>query len=468
VVWTGKGLVAAGRDYFSLTSPDGITWTEHQADIPFKILSMTWTGTELVAVGSIGWTYRSADGITWTEEQLPSSWDINAVIKAGNRLLAFGVNGTIRSSTDGIQWTFVSRGTESDLYGVAWSGKTLVVVGQDGTILTSKDGVAWTEKQTDEFFHWRAVVWNGAYFTAVGTDGTISTSPDGETWTPRVSGVVNDLFGIAWTGTKLVAVGWEGTIITSSDGIAWSKQVSGTQTHLEGVAWSGGTLVAMGHDYRDPDAALLLTSPDGATWTLRKNAALPDFNYLTSGENRFLAISYGELAGSSPDGVNWTVDTTFANLSSAVWTGKQWVPAPGATHTGGAFGAAPWLYSHSVGDMDFLSMAWTGELAVAVGESGAILTAPLEGLPIRRGVAARTSIGLRFLPHRLIVTSPPEGWSAGAKAELLTPQGISIRGPESINAREIIFSTDGLAPGMYLFRSKSAGRPWIKSLVIGR
>jgi len=58
-------------------------------------------------------------------------------------------------------------------------------------------------------------------------------------------------------------VGDAGIIVTSPDGISWTSRSSGTTNSLTSVSFGGGEYVAVGA------SGMILTSNDGITWTSR-------------------------------------------------------------------------------------------------------------------------------------------------------------------------------------------------------
>ena len=61
-------------------------------------------------------------------------------------------------------------------------------------------------------------------------------------------------------------------ILTSPDGITWTEQISGTSNNLENVIFENGSFLAVGY------SGTILTSPDGITWTERDSGKS---NYLS-------------------------------------------------------------------------------------------------------------------------------------------------------------------------------------------
>jgi len=88
-----------------------------------------------------------------------------------------------------------------------------------------------------------------AYSTSVS-----SGSGAGTTWTLRVSGF-NDPKSVTYENGLFVVVGWNGAILTSPDGANWTVGPSLTKGWLSGVIYSNNIFVAVGK-YR-----IILTSP---------------------------------------------------------------------------------------------------------------------------------------------------------------------------------------------------------------
>src|SRR5208283_803656 len=169
------------------------------------------------------------------------------------------------------------------------------------------------------------------------------------------------LFDITYSSGQFVAVGvafavnaidgivtWSDIIQTSPDGITWTSHVlpagtSGTSiaesAGLNGVTYGNGQFVAVGTSYNvngngsDTWSDVILTSPDGITWT---SAALPsgtcgtstnssvteaglygvtygngqfvavgEYLITTSGANNSTTTTWSDVILTSPDGSTW-------------------------------------------------------------------------------------------------------------------------------------------------------------------
>lgn len=231
------------------------------------------------------------------------------------------------------------------------------------------------------------VVWSGTQFVAVGEAGTVLTSPNGETWTSRSSGTANSLLAVAWAGGKFVAVGGNsGTALTSSDGITWTKQdlsginLGGLPWILSGVASSGTQFAAVGTVSGFSASEVILTSPDGVTWTARSYMATAHagLRAIASSGTRFVAVGGSGEILSSADGITWTAQssgTTFG-LDSVVWSGTQFVVGG----DGGTVLTSPdgltWSSRTSATGNSLSAMAWTGAQFVGAGPAGTLVSSP--------------------------------------------------------------------------------------------
>jgi hypothetical protein len=199
-------------------------------------------------------------------------------------------------------------------------------------------------------------------------------------WIARTSGVRANafLYSVILADNQLVAVGGDGDvgggsiILTSPDGITWTKRSPSLPAGIffNSVAWTGNQLVAMG----TPDT--ILTSPNGVTWTKRNTRVIDEFRSVTwTGTQLVAAGLYGGIA-TSPDGVTWAaqVSGTTVHLASIVWMGNQLV----AVGDNGIILTSPnginWTVRNSGTTGNLSSIMWANNQLVAVGD--VIITSP--------------------------------------------------------------------------------------------
>ena len=338
-------FVAVGGDY-SLTSPDGITWTITSSNnIPSK--DVIYANNLFVAVGAIDMLHSiniktSTDGITWTSRSSGSVNDLNGITYANNLFVAVGSE--IVTSPDGITWT--SRMTNiTQLYSVIYAKGMFEAVG-NGRIFTSVDGITWDIVNRGSFIYYD-IIYKNEYFTAVGNKGEIAVSPDCINWNIKTrtnanvsinditfgngiyvaltsvinQGLItsNDLY--TWTSRDttpyfrriifakdiFVVIGDSGRIKTSSDGITWTTRTSNTNKNLFNIVFVNNLFVVVGSE------GAILTSPDGITWTSQTSGINDTLRGIAYGFNTFVAVGYSNTSAvilTSTDGISWTSRTT--------------------------------------------------------------------------------------------------------------------------------------------------------------
>ncbi len=187
---------------------------------------------------------------------------------------------------------------------------------------------------------------NGVY-VAVGLDDSVSTSSDTVTWTTR-----SDIAGaqswtsVAYGNNVFVAVGVAGpdsrggerVIMTSPDGITWTARnvADGATNFFTSITFGSGVFVAVQSDQASSET--VYTSPDGITWTSHAApAGSASWIEVAFGGSQFVAVgasgNYGERENcyimSSPDGANWTCRSLPAGadsfVSSLAYGNGMWV-----------------------------------------------------------------------------------------------------------------------------------------------
>ena len=241
--------------------------------------------------------------------------------RSGGQYVAVGANGTVMTTRDLANWTVQTSGVGHRLNSVAGSGSRFVAIGDnssgEGVVITSTDGASWTVS-----------------YTTGACQGTVCSAP-------------SMLSKVIWTGTRFVAVGQErispsegspgvyALILTSPDGLTWTQQAArtillgqpsvGPESGMKSVAWSGGLLVTVGMGPDDYPAAW--TSADAETWTRRTVPGYFGQNLrdVTWGLGKFVAVGWGGTPAvfSSSDGIIWQANSGGAPLSAmnAVTTG---------------------------------------------------------------------------------------------------------------------------------------------------
>ncbi len=135
------------------------------------------------------------------------------------------------------------------------------------------------------------------------------------------------LRSVAWGNGTYVAVSWHSVIVTSPDGTTWTRRVASADDYFQSVVFGGGQFVVVGM------GGAILTSPDGTTWTARESGFQPyAYDSVTWGAGRFVAVGlegFGSTRWSvatSVDGVKWQhVSGGGGVLKGVAWGNGQFV-----------------------------------------------------------------------------------------------------------------------------------------------
>lgn len=239
-----------------------------------------------VGAGALGSsaTYSGAtvgDTLVWAPVSLPAIGlgMVKCVVSTpAGVLLAAGEKAAVFTSTDGKNWTTRANAFENlaSVNGLAYNNGRFIAVSALPNITwasAGEDGVPgpWSNATNVNLISvesYRSITAFGTNeFALCGIRGVIRTSTGrGTRWLAvrPLELEEPDLLGIAWDGKKtLVCVGKKGRILTSTNGeaSAWSMQDWTGGANLNAVGWTGYEFIVAG------DGGLVLTSPDGTTWS---------------------------------------------------------------------------------------------------------------------------------------------------------------------------------------------------------
>ena len=355
-----------GRTGNVYTSSDGIAWTSQDICIDGPIIGVGG-GNGVFYSTDGGWFYQSRDGATWTRTPQPSycricqdiavgagtavtidcqrriltcnpasgEWSVSAMsapmvpetIQFVNGIFIAAGGGEIMTSPDGVAWTVVLSGATAPgtwIHDIAWTGSEWLSIGGTGY-------VDWWVRDPH--------LQNGSAFRVV---PTVLASTNTTTWVHRDWTEANFLATVygeqAGPGGKglFVAAGFQGVLVTSPDGITWTPRNSNTHLDITTVAYGNGVFVAFATDTVNPNAVCQeLRSEDGVTWTATTltpsagNVAANinnSINRVTFGNDRFVAVGGSSTANGaagssavlvSSDGLTWSAGIPNTQLPIA-------------------------------------------------------------------------------------------------------------------------------------------------------
>jgi hypothetical protein len=236
----GDGVfLAAG--WQTLTSPDGKTWGPVVNPHDNWFGALTYASSMWVAVGGYGMRLTSPDGVTWTNHSIDTiaSHPHGCLVVATAPITAFVAcndMGQRSYSPDGVTWKYSTGATDVMSSQVTFGNG--VVVGTDGTtmVLSRDAGSTWTKGATLDVAGGGMVFAQG-HFTILATD-FVYTSNDGSTWAKNPAKGIRPGVLAFGDGTYVAIVNGH-QFQRSSNGITWDAPVDDTSkiNSLEWVAF---------------------------------------------------------------------------------------------------------------------------------------------------------------------------------------------------------------------------------------
>ena len=361
------------------------TWTRaFPALTGNQLTQVTFANNAFLVTGWNGTLLRSSDGTNWTNENLAPGVNLGQWFSDGKKSFITsepaniqGSWGAYMYSEDGTTWTYTNP-TELTFmtYGVASNNAgTYVMVGRSETsgskaydIAYSTDGKKWTitrpfgySSDPPDLLN---VQWINNQFVSCGQSGGLMYSADGITWMWEFTGVQSTLSNLVWNGSQYLVVGGMDTVLTSPDLQKWTKHVVGANTDFHQIIWDGSRYIGYTDHLSNNDVESMMTSTDGATWTITPTNQPHNLYSLAFGNGKYVAVgSYGTIA-TSPDGLTWSVvnEPTGHTLYSVNTNGSQFLAIGSDRQTYHSNNGSDWVSSMIkpyVYNTSFATMLWS-------------------------------------------------------------------------------------------------------------
>lgn len=169
----------------------------------------------------------------------------------------------------------------------------------------------------------------------------------------------------------------KGIVMTSPDGEAWTLRRSGTDVFLYGMAYGKKSFVVVG-----ARGTIVQGAMDGKTWTIRQSGVLSDLWAVTFARGIFVAVGSAGTVTTSPDGTTWTkrANMTPYALKNIMYGKDNFVTIGENGFIFNSKDGINWTRRPSQYTGHLLGMAYAKKTFVAVGTDGKILTSGDDGV----------------------------------------------------------------------------------------
>ncbi|MBN2506218.1 MAG: hypothetical protein JXQ71_05940 [Verrucomicrobia bacterium] len=414
--------VAVGDNGSIYTTTDGTNWTQAASGTAEWLRGVAFGNGAFVAVGENGTVRRSTSGTTWNHVAVSTTNHLNRIRYLGNgtsgQFITVGDGGAalaLASAQGSSGWTSLASGTTNNLFDVAVNDTGTLLVGDQEIRFQAAGESTWTNHITSlptnappAWTYLSAWGATNAFLVAGRTgmllEGSRTNNASLYAWQPLPFSSHAWLWDLTVQNSLHVAVGDLATILTSLDGVLWAREVvpgPTTNTVLLGVGGTTNLLLAAGNAgqvfiSRAGLTNLTVTNLVGTNLVITNTtfntlgvvwSPLPPFTSnnlqgVAALSNRFVLSGARGSIYTSPDGSNWTAQTTPTTnfLSSVVALPEGWIATgdhgtllragPDAvTWSPVSLATTNWLYRARC----------AGNRLVVVGQDGTICTADPDG-----------------------------------------------------------------------------------------
>lgn len=229
-------------------------------------------------------------------------------------------------------------------------GAGVLIIMGFGELYTSPDGINWTSR-TVPAGYWSEAYRVGSYIlvpnqdTSSSTDWALYSADNGATWTPIPDSDlpvdVRGFCGVATNGTDVVMVGLpnsETGAITTDVTAPWTAFTGDVLENWDSVIWVSALGLYIAHSQTPTYSAdVIMTSPDGVTWTVRSTPSMDRYwgSRMAWNGSRLVLVGRDSMTNdtvilTSTNGTTWTeVDPGLSYQSNGwartIWDGNRFI-----------------------------------------------------------------------------------------------------------------------------------------------
>jgi|GEM_PF-703605 len=169
----------------------------------------------------------------------------------------------------------------------------------------------------------------------------------------------------------------KGMILTSPDGEAWTLRRSGTEVPLAAMSYGKESFVAVG-----ARGTIVQGTRDGSTWTLRESGVQSDLWAVTFARGIFVVVGSAGTVTTSPDGTTWAkrANLTPYSLRNVNYGENNFVTIGERGFIFNSKDGINWTRRPAQYTDHLLGLTYAEKTFVAVGSNGKILTSTDDGI----------------------------------------------------------------------------------------
>ncbi|TYK32848.1 beta propeller repeat protein [Bacteroides pyogenes] len=234
-------------------------------------------------------------------------------VKYGNgKFIVTSMDGSYTTSSDGVNWSKTVK-FETPLISTAFGNGKFVATtsSHPRQVRYSSDGINWSSPSNVSIasYLWNYICFcNGRFFVIDVFQGWLSTSRDGVNWENPYhpgSSFPTGMRSITYGAGKYVALRTSGSTSISTDGKKWKNAIFSDHGNFRSIAYGAGLFVSVG-------ANQLCYSSDADHFYTKKEFPFSAFSIIYA-KNKFWAVGEKGYIAFSKDGIKWIDLMTVGN-----------------------------------------------------------------------------------------------------------------------------------------------------------